>query len=459
MDLEFIKGFNPWWTVPNFRFSEKGIILRPIIKEIDKYIEAPQIISILGLRRTGKTTVLKHYINKLLDGNISSDKILFFSFEDYLGKSEADVLETLLNIYLNRYLQKDIWEIKEKLYIFLDEIQYIDHWQDILKRFYDKNNNLKFIISGSFSAVIRKKSTESLAGRLFEVAVPLFSFYEYCLLRNLNLNFSPVSVKNLTKITSKELSATSKFQELYQTKLEQLYEEYLYKGQFPEAALFREDDLASGYIRGSILKKILTQDAAKIFKIDKIGEFSALYKIISKETGNLFELSNLAREVGINKDTLNNYLYYLEHLFLLRLIYNYTKKLRKQYRIQKKIYIASPNFTCNELSVNNNSPLFTMILGNLVETAVFQLLNYQHKEVFFWRKREKELDFIIKENETLVPIEVKYVNKLLPKHLSVLLDFMKSNKLKEGVVITKNKADISTIGECKILFVPAWVLI
>lgn len=459
MNLELIKGFNPWWSNPIFRFSEEGFIKRLILKEIDKYIKIPQILSILGLRRTGKTTILKHFINKLLDEKKPESNIIFFSFEDYIGKKEPEALEKLLTIYLQKYLQKDIWEVQEKIYIFLDEIQYINHWQDILKRFYDKNKNLKFIISGSFSAVIRKKSVESLAGRIFEVIVPLFSFYEYCLLKKHHFNFEPIKIKDLADVTIKELNNIAEVQELNGSQISDIYEEYLYKGQFPEAVGFTDDSLVSGYIRGSVLNKILTEDAPKIFKIDKVGEFSSLYKIISKDTGNLFELLNMAREIGINKATLHNYIYYLEHLFLIKLVYNYTKKIRKQYRIQKKIYVASPNFTCNELSIGSNSPSFSLILGNLAETAVFQLLNYHYNEIFFWKHREKEIDFIVEGKNKIMAIEVKYVNTILPKHLNNMFNFMKQNKLKQGIIITKNKAGLSDTKEHSIVYVPIWSLV
>lgn len=116
--------------------------------------------------------------------------------------------------------------------------------------------------------------------------------------------------------------------------------------------------MVNDYIRTSILRKILVEDSPSIFGIDKPAEFSAVYKIISRETGNLFEIMNLSREIGISKDTLNNYFYYYEQIYLAKIIFNYTKKLRKQFRIHKKFYISSPNFTCNELNVTQDSQLF-----------------------------------------------------------------------------------------------------
>lgn len=460
MDLETIKGFNPWWVNPEFRFSGKGLIKRDMLNELKNYLDVPQIISLIGLRRSGKTTILKFCINKLLARDVHKDRILYFSFEEYWGKNQPEVLEEVLNIYLQRYLQKDIWEIKDRHYILLDEIQYINHWQDILKRFYDKNNNLKFIISGFFSAIIRKKSTESLAGRIFEVIVPLFNFSEYCLLKGIPIRFPPISVKDLLNITPKKLDEIARIQQLHSSIINIYYEEYLYKGQFPEVSLFAEENLVNSYIKGSVLKKILTEDAPKIFKIDRPGEFSSIYKIISKESGNIFEILNLAQEVGINKDTLKNYLYYLEHMFVLKLVYNYTRKLRRQYRIQKKIYVTSPNFTCNELNINNNSPSFFLILGSLVETAVFQLLSLRYDEVFFWRQRDKEVDFIVEGKKgNILPFEVKYTDKILPPHLNNLYSFMEHNRLEKGVVVTKNKARIFSFKGRRILLVPIWSLI
>lgn len=119
MNLETLKQFNYFWENPSFRFPMENIIQREIIKNIKEYVESPQILAILGIRRTGKTTLLRQLANELLDKNIPSKNIFFFSFEQHLGKNTADILESLINLYFNKILNENIMEIKKDISSFL----------------------------------------------------------------------------------------------------------------------------------------------------------------------------------------------------------------------------------------------------------------------------------------------------------------------------------------------------
>lgn len=458
MEIEILKQFNWWWENYSFRFSMENIIERKIIEEIKEYIEVPQILAILGIRRTGKTTLLRQIINKLLDNKISPKNIFFFSFEQHLGKNTPDILENIINLYFQKVLNKNLMELKEKHFVFLDEIQYIENWQDIIKRYYDLNKNIKFIISGSMSTVIRKKSRESLAGRIFEIHMQFLNFSEFCKIKKSGLDIPTVSTKYILNTDDSTLSKIRDFYSWNASKIESLYEEYIYKGQFPETATLQNDQMVNDYIKTSILKKILIEDSPSIFKIDKSSEFSSVYRIISRETGNLFEIMNLSREIGISKDTLNNYFYYYEQIYLAKIIFNYTKKLRQQYRIHKKFYISSPNFTCNELNINNASLFFNKIIGSLVETDTFQKLANYFETINFWNYRGREVDFVVFYGKDAFPVEVKYLEKISNRDYKTLLEFMEKNKLTTGIVITKNISSIRLEKNKKLIFIPIWTL-
>lgn len=149
---------NPWWQEEGFEFVDVSLLpKRDVYDQLIDELHLRQITAILGLRRTGKTTLLKQLINSLLNKSTDKREIMFFSFEESFVEYTKDVLEDVLYLYIEEVLRKKIWQIDKKVYIFLDEIQYIPHWQDILKRFYDMSANFKFVISGSFSLLLRKK--------------------------------------------------------------------------------------------------------------------------------------------------------------------------------------------------------------------------------------------------------------------------------------------------------------
>lgn len=458
MDLEELKQANPWWVSPQFRFDREGIIKRSIQDEVNRSIKPPQIISLLGLRRVGKTTILEGIGNDLLKRGIDAKRILYFSFEEHLGKKDPEIIDSILRLYFDQFLHANIWDISDRTYIFLDEIQYIENWQDVLKRYYDKNKRLKFIISGSFSAAIKKGGRESLAGRIFEIYIPPFSFKEFMTLDGFIEDITSIKTRDILDIDEDQCAQINKCSQLNKSHIDYKYKEFLYKGQFPECVTMNDPVLINKYIKISILKKILEEDAPKAFNVAKPGEFAEIFRILSRETGNLFELNNFAREVGISKDTLKNYLYYLDHLFLLKELSNYTKKLRKKYRIHKKVYATSPCFTCNELNLLPSSPLFEKMLGSLVETAIFHLLlSGNFTSYSFWRHVDKEIDFIIEESE-VVPVEVKFKKEFKLADVKTALNFAEKNRLNTVVVITRFDCFIRKIGNIKLIAIPAWAL-
>ncbi|MCD4846456.1 MAG: AAA family ATPase [Methanosarcinales archaeon] len=116
-----------------------------------------QIIGIIGLRRTGKTVLLKQLIDSLIKNGQRRDRILYFSFDE-----EAVSIEDVIVEFQSR-IGVDIYEAG-MVHIFLDEIQKIDGWQNRVKYYYDTYSHMKFFVSGSSSLFLRKKAEESLAG-------------------------------------------------------------------------------------------------------------------------------------------------------------------------------------------------------------------------------------------------------------------------------------------------------
>ncbi|MFH1030174.1 MAG: DUF4143 domain-containing protein [bacterium] len=149
------------------------------------------------------------------------------------------------------------------------------------------------------------------------------------------------------------------------------------------------------YVNESIYRKTIEYDIPRIFGVDKIDELRFIYKMLINENGNILEYKTISAEAGIEENTLKKYLYYFEESFLLDIIYNYSKSFRKSRRLQKKGYIASSNFYAAIYRERfENIDLFNQYFGGLAESYVLHLLNNKYQHVAFFRKRDKEIDFI-----------------------------------------------------------------
>lgn len=457
--LSLLFDSNPWWQEEGFEFREiSKLPKRDVYNHLIKELSLRQITAILGLRRTGKTTLLKQIVNSLLKDISDNKRIMFFSFEESFIDHTKNALEDVLYLYIEEVLRKKIWQVDEKIYIFLDEVQYIPFWQDILKRFYDQNSNFKFIISGSISLLIRKKSRESLAGRIFEMIIPVLSFSEFLRLKGEKLQLIDVSQEDIFNIREDIKNNIKDQLTTYSEIIRSLFCEYLVKGQFPET-IHLPLDKTREYIVSSVLEKILEKDIPQTFNTVKTQELKIIFSAISKETGSLFSITSWANEVGLSLETLSNFLSYFEQSFLASLVYNYCGSQRKQFRVLKKIFVASPNLTCANLGISYTNPLFNNLIGQLTETTVYNSLKTKFKDVNFWRYREKEIDFIIRHENEIIPLEIKARKNIKAEDSKNLIYFAKEKRLKRAFIGTLTEIGTERIDGIEIVRMPLYYLI
>ena len=406
---EALQDLNPWWK-GGFEIEFKQ---REIYKEVKKFLTLPQIIAFTGLRRVGKTTLMFKIIEDAIKDSFDSKSIIYFSFDEFREKEVREVIKEYEEL-----MEKDFRE--GKYLLLLDEIQKLRNWEDQLKSIYDTfGKKVKIIISGSESLFIRKKSKETLAGRIFEFKIEFLSFKEFLFFKNITLK--PIN--------------------LYRKELIKLFKEFILTFGFPELVDIKEKEVIKKYIKESIVEKIVFSDIPKLFRIKDITIIESLLNILMEEPGQLIEISELAKELKISRQTLSNYLIYLEESFLIRKLYNFSRNRRKIERKLKKYYstIISPGllFKDDDLS---KSKVFEWFIVN------------QLKAEFFWRDPYKNEVDVILVNKGPIPIEIKY-GKINPKGLIV---FMKRFKINECYIITLEKEEIQKINGKTISIIPAF---
>src|SRR3989344_869857 len=410
MEKSKLEEFNHWWMTGNVDPELALPFKRDNYSEIKRHTDKRFITALVGLRRTGKTTTIYQLINELIKMRVNVENILFFSFDESIEKL-SEVIEAYKEMQ-----KKDFRE--GRVYIFLDEIQKCDNWENEIKKYYDLYPKLKFIISGSESLFIRKKTKETLAGRIFEFTITTFTFSEYLRIHEIN-----------------------KEQLKYEAKIGPLFLNFVEKGGFPETFYLDNNRDFKEYIRTLVVDKIVYKDAPKIFKIEDPEFLRILLELISANPGMYVDYQSLSRQFGKDRRFVRDYILYLRESFLISLLRNYRKgsttlrKKKRAYPTDKAlIYLYKPKIEED-------------FFGRMIETAIVNKLG----AISFW-KNGGEID-IIHDN---VPIEIKYQEKIKNEDFKSLRNFMKKFGIKKGILITKKEERILKLEEGTIKFIPAW---
>jgi predicted AAA+ superfamily ATPase len=324
---------------------------------------------------------------KLAEGTDPS-RILYFSFDDFREIVIRDVITAYASI-----MNIDIHN--GKFLMLFDEIQKVNGWEEQIKRLYDQYPSVKFLVSGSESLFIRKKTRESLAGRFFEFFISPLRFTEF-------LQFKEMTIHN-PKLQIEEL--------------QKAFKEYLFCNGFPE--LINADRIMiEKYLKENIIEKILYRDLPQIVSIRDPAILEQLLTIILQDPGQIIDCNELAGELGIARQTVALYLEYLEKSFLIKKVYNFSRNARKTQRKLKKYYsaIIFPS-------------LIEQNFGKALETAMVLQLQAE----FFWRDTYKREVDIIVTSPVIIPIEVKSGNKFDDKNV---LYFMKKFNCSQGYLLT-----------------------
>jgi predicted AAA+ superfamily ATPase len=424
MDLEtLIYQQNPQWLGRDYEKPEANWSLRPSYKEILSWLDKRLVVALTGLRRTGKTTLLNQ-VKYYLEERIDNRQVVYFSFEKSQVKFHPDSLREILNWYFEVFLKIPPQKLNCRVYIFLDEIQYIPFWQDVLKTFYDQSQRIKFLISGSASLFIKKRSAESLAGRLMEIIVPPLSFAEF---RKIKGVFPQNSTLSLFKMRPKFLISH--------------FEDYLSFGQFPELVQENYSQEQAVTYLSLVEEKILEQDLPKIYPIQRVDILRLIFNFLKASPGSLIEYRNLANDLGIDLKTTVKYFSYLEKAYLIDFCLNKTKKAVKTARTAKKIYLGSPNF----------SPAET---PQKVENYIYGLLRRKTAPYFF-RQGNFEVDFLVNLKKEAIPVEVKYREKIAKEDYRSLCRLAEIQKSKRVYFVSKSLLKEEKSGGITICTIPA----
>lgn len=369
------------------------------ISQIREFYDSDLIKIITGIRRSGKSVILEQVEDEIKN---KTDNIISLNFED------KRILNTIKDgDSLIAYVEQN--RKKGKCYVFLDEVQMLDDWQNACKtlRLYD----MSVFITGSNSKLLSKEFTKELSGRYVAFRIRPFIYKE---------------ILEYTKELKKECSIT----------------DYLIWGGFPKRFEFNTNEATIRYLN-DLDDTIVINDLINRYHIKKEKLFKDLVNFILKSNGRIISAKSIHKYIKNNHETCSintiiKYLNYLEEAYIIETIKQYSTKAKKELAYYFKIY--NTDVALNSIRCIDNRYDLTHNLENII----YNELVYMDYNVTVYNNNGREIDFLAQKDNKKYYIQVAYSvaeDKTYEREFSA---FSNIDNLSKKIIITNDDIDYST---------------
>lgn len=398
---------NPHWNNTPYQ----NLFFRGVFSRIRKQLSLKEIQIFLGLRRAGKSTLMRLTVNQLMQ-TIDPKTILYLNLDDpYFSDIWKDAKQLYTVLSLAEKLTGQPIHI-----LMLDEIQNILGWEKFVKSVYDSERFQKIIITGSNSSLLAGEYASLLSGRYVTTHVTPLSFAEILTMAGID---HPLT---LTQQKSKVLS---------------LLDHHMQHGAFPEIIKIQDDTLKRDVLQG-YYDSILLKDCIEQHTIRNTHYFKTLSLHLFANVGACCSYLSLAKALGSNENTMKDFVSYLENGFLFHQLrqFHFSSKIAKGHK--KKIYAMDNGL------ITATTQLFSKNLGKLFENMVYTELVKQHCGNIAFHHEHKECDFVIQKDNTLIAIQSCYVlnEQNRKREIEGLEDAMQKYGIKRGVIVTYDQEEV-----------------
>lgn len=338
------------------------IYQRKIYPQLLAHTKSPLVTVLTGMRRTGKTTLLK----KLL-ADIPNKNSLYLDLQrpDYRELFQQKNYEAIYEAFIAQGLSKE-----KQMVVALDEIQLVPDSPSAIKYLVD-HHNIKFIVAGSSSYYLKNLFSESLSGRkkIFEL-FPL-NFGEFLTFKGIKYSETDWQKKPFNKFEYDRLSS--------------YYEEYIHFGGFPQVVLSQSEtekkdillDIMSSYVNIDIRSLADFSDERNLY---------SLAKLLSGRIGSRVEYSTLSRLIGLSRPTVTNYITFFEKTYLISMVPVFTKNIGREIVKSKKLYFCDTGLANILAEISSGAQFENTLFNQLSRTGSLQ---------YYALKSGNEIDFIL----------------------------------------------------------------
>ncbi len=350
------------------------MIDRPIYtNQLKSFIDKPQIKIITGIRRSGKSTVLRLLKDELLRNGIREEQIVLVNFESF---SSAEIA-TATKLY-DWIKQKSTHG--RRTYLLLDEIQEVDQWEKAVNSLMT-DFDVDICLTGSNSHMLSSELATYLAGRYVEIPVYTLSYGEFLDFRAHKL---PADREQPDPFT-----------------------DYLRRGGFPVVHAVSYDEETTWKVVRDIYSSVILKDTIQRFRIRDVELLERVIRYAFDNLGNTFSGKNVAdyfksqqRKTDIN--TIYNYLYALEGAFIFYRVPRYDIKGKEILKTQEKFYISDISLLYATMGYRDR------MISGVLENIVFLELKRRGYVVYIGKIDNKEIDFIAEKQGSKIYVQVAW---------------------------------------------------
>ena len=397
----------------------KHLHKRAVLQTIINKLHLRQIQVLKGIRRSGKTTLFKLIINHLIEKKkIDAKSILYVNLDDPYF---TELYKDSKNLYKLLELSEKSTGVKVE-YLFLDEVQNVQYWEKFVKAIYDNEVITKIFITGSNSSLLDGEYATLLSGRYIQERITAPSFSEILKIEGINSRFDLLDKKIETlKIVDKMMEFGSFFEVLREP-------------------TYKRDIILSYY------ETIIFKDCIANNNLRDAKTFKEVVNFLISNASNLYSYNSISKAIGINDNSIKEYIRVVEDAYLAGEIKQYSYSLKEQIKSKKKLYINDNGF------LTQTAFKFSKNHGKTFENLVYTELVKGGYEIYFHNK-DFECDFIVKKENKLIAIQVCYELTLenRQRELNGLLKL--KFHLDQKVLLTYNQSENNVEG---IEIIPFW---
>ena len=349
--------------------------LGTLVPRMASFPEAPNKIKVaIGMRRSGKTYFVYQAILQQLSLGVPLSRILFVNFEDdRLLPLDASKLAALLEAFYALYPKNH----DHKCYLYLDEIQNVPDWANVIRRFHD-TRNVEIFLTGSSAKLLSKEIATSLRGRSLATEIWPYSLNEFMAAKKIDID-------------------TTTFGKKTQDQLGQVFHDYLQEGGFPEVVNYAPEirqRTLQDYIDIVIYRDIIERHDIKNPALIKYLIMSMIHNVGKPFTINKFYNDTKSQGYKLGKDSLYDYTSYIEDAYLMFSVPMYAKSIRKVQTNPKKIYAIDTGL----VRASTLEP--DIDLGRLFENIIYLDLRRKDYIVHYYLTEERyEVDFLVQDRQ------------------------------------------------------------
>lgn len=352
-------------------------VFRPqFVKNLKAYKDESIIKILCGVRRCGKSTILKTYKSELLSLGVKESNIIerLYSSMDYSNNFDSNAMYQDLSSAIKRADQN------QKIYLLLDEVQEVDFWEKCVNSLFE-SSNVDIYVTGSNSKLLSSEISTYLTGRFVLIPVYTLSFAEF-------IEFKKTYIPSLQDASSDEY-----------------FDLYLKTGGFPFVAKSNHSQEENYQIVDGIFSTVVTRDISKRHNISNLEMFNRVVRFVLENLGKNFSAKTIfdffkSQQRSIAIETIYNYLAWLEEAFIIYRCNRYDIQGKEVLKTQEKYYLSDISLKYSQLGYSPKA------VSSVLENLVYLELRRRGYSVFIGKLADKEIDFIATRQDEKVYVQV-----------------------------------------------------